>query len=408
MISKVHFHQVGEDAFARNPSGTGPFRLKRWISDDRLILEKNLSYHENGADGKPLPYLVKRTVLTVTAARVTIASHCGPARPPGEARDLLVLVFTIRRLIQAVPVVFISTVAVFLLLHLVPGDPAIAIAGSDARPDTIAAIRKDLGLDEPLPVQYALWMGRVLRGDLGVSYASKISVADQIAQRIPATLELTLAGLGLAILISIPTGVVAAVRERSFADWLVSSFNAFAIAVPNFWFGILMILLFGLALGWLPPSGRGDLTRDPGTALTFLILPALTLALNQSAVLSRFVKSSMLEVMHEDFVRTARSKGLREWLVIQRHVLRNALVPVATVLGIQFGRLLGGAIVVESVFAWPGLGRLILQGIGNRDYAIVQGVLLLLVVTFVFVNLIVDLAYGLLDPRIRLSRGVGR
>jgi ABC-type dipeptide/oligopeptide/nickel transport system permease component len=319
-----------------------------------------------------------------------------------------VLIFAVGRLIQAIPVVFISTVAVFLLLHLVPGDPAIAIAGSDARPDTIAAIRRDLGLDEPLPVQYALWMGRVLRGDLGVSYTSKISVGDQIAQRIPATLELTLAGLGLALLISIPTGVLAAVRERSAADWLVSSFNAFAIAIPNFWFGILMILLFGLALGWLPPSGRGDLAREPFTALTFLILPAITLALNQSAVLSCFVKSSMLEVMHEDFVRTARSKGLREWFVIQRHVLRNALVPVATVLGIQFGRLLGGAIVVESVFAWPGLGRLILQGIGNRDYAIVQGVLLLLVVTFVFVNLVVDLAYGLLDPRIRLSRGVGR
>jgi peptide/nickel transport system permease protein len=319
-----------------------------------------------------------------------------------------VLNFAIRRLIQAIPVVLISTVAVFLLLHLVPGDPAIAIAGSDARPDTIAAIRRDLGLDQPLPVQYALWMGRVLRGDLGVSYTSKISVGEQIAQRIPATLELTLAGLGLAILISIPTGVLAAVRERSIADWLVSSFNAFAIAIPNFWFGILMILFFGLALGWLPLSGRGDFTRDPGTALTFLILPAITLALNQSAVLSRFVKSSMLEVMHEDFVRTARSKGLREWFVIQGHVLRNALVPVTTVLGIQFGRLLGGAIVVESVFAWPGLGRLVLQGIGNRDYAIVQGVLLLLVVTFVFVNLIVDLAYGLLDPRIRLSRGVGR
>jgi peptide/nickel transport system permease protein len=263
-------------------------------------------------------------------------------------------------------------------------------------------------LDEPLPAQYLRWMSRVLHGDLGVSYANKIAVFDQIAQRIPATVELTLAGLGLAILISIPTGVLAALRERSATDWLISSFNALAIAIPNFWFGILMILLFALALGWLPPSGRGDFGRDPGRALSFLILPAITLALNQSAVLSRFVKSSMLEVIHDDFVRTARAKGLREWLVIRRHVLRNALVPVVTVLGIQFGRLLGGAIVVESVFAWPGLGRLILQGIGNRDYAIVQGVLLLLVITFVLVNLAVDLTYGLLDPRIRLSRGVGR
>jgi peptide/nickel transport system permease protein len=202
--------------------------------------------------------------------------------------------------------------------------------------------------------------------------------------------------------------VLAAVKERGPADWLVSTFNAFAIAVPNFWFGILMIILFGLVLGWLPPSGRGDFAQEPTQAWKFLILPAVTLALNQSAILSRFVKSSMLEVMHEDYVRTARAKGLGEWLVIRRHVLRNALVPVATVLGIQFGRLLGGAIVVESVFAWPGLGRLILQGIGNRDYAIVQGALLLLVVTFVVVNLVTDLLYGLLDPRIRFSRGVGR
>ena len=314
----------------------------------------------------------------------------------------------LHRLVQAIPVVLLSTVGVFLILHLVPGDPAIAIAGSDARPDTIAAIRTELGLDEPLPIQYGLWLGRVLQGDLGRSYTNKLSVAEQIGQRIPATLELTFAGLLLALLVSIPTGIVAAVRDRSAADWVISSLNAFAIAIPNFWLGILMILLFGLFLGWLPPGGRGDFSRDPATAWQFLILPAVTLALNQSAVLSRFVKSSMLEVLHEDFVRTARAKGLRERTIIVRHVLRNALVPIATVLGIQFGRLLGGAIVVESVFAWPGVGRLILQSIGNRDYSTVQGVLLLMVLSFVVVNLITDLTYGLLDPRIRLSRGVGR
>ncbi len=318
------------------------------------------------------------------------------------------LAFTLRRLLQAIPVIFLSTIVVFLVLHLVPGDPAITIAGSDARPDTIAAIREELGLNQPLPVQYAQWLGRILRGDLGRSYTNKLPVAEQIAQRIPATLELAAAGLILALLVSIPTGVIAAVRDRSPADWLISSFNAFAIAVPNFWLGILMILLFGLFLGWLPPSGRGDFSNDPGTAWKFLLLPAVTLALNQSAVLSRFVKSSMLEVMHEDFVRTARAKGLREWTIVRRHVLRSALVPIATVLGIQFGRLLGGAIVVESVFAWPGVGRLVLQSIGNRDYTTVQGVLLLLVLSFVVVNLLTDLTYGLLDPRIRLSRGVGR
>jgi peptide/nickel transport system permease protein len=318
------------------------------------------------------------------------------------------LAFTLRRLAQAIPVVFLSTVAVFLLLHLVPGDPALAVAGSDAREDTLAAIRHDMGLDQPLPVQYLRWISRVVQGDLGRSYTTRLSVAEQISLRIPATLELALAGIAIALLISIPTGVLAAIKERSAADWVISSFNACAIAIPNFWFGILMILLFALALGWLPASGRGDYAREPLKAWTYLLLPALTLALNQSAVLSRFVKSSVLEVLHDDYVRTARAKGLHERLVIQRHVLTNALVPVATVLGIQFGRLLGGAIVVESVFAWPGVGRLILQSIGSRDYSTVQGVLLLLVLVFVIVNLLTDLTYGLLDPRIRLSRGVGK
>jgi peptide/nickel transport system permease protein len=318
------------------------------------------------------------------------------------------LAFTLRRLVQSIPVVILSTIAVFLLLHLVPGDPALAVAGSDAREDTLVAIRHEMGLDQPLPVQYVRWIGRVLQGDLGRSYTTRLPVAEQIALRIPATLELALAGIVIALLISIPTGVLAAVRERSAADWLISSFNAFAIAIPNFWLGILMILLFALALGWLPASGRGDYSREPLKAWTFLLLPAITLALNQAAILSRFVKSSVLEVLHDDYVRTARAKGLRERLVIQRHVLTNALVPVATVLGIQFGRLLGGAIVVESVFSWPGVGRLILQSIGSRDYTTVQGVLLLLVLAFVVVNLLTDLTYGLLDPRIRLSRGVGR
>ena len=311
------------------------------------------------------------------------------------------LAFTLRRLVQAIPVVFLSSIVVSLVLHLVPGDPAVALAGSDATPDTIQAIRTDLGLDRPLPVQYGIWIGRVLQGDLGRSYASKLPVGEQIAQRIPATLELTIAGLLLALLVSVPTGILAAVREGGPADWAVSSFNAFAIAIPNFWFGILVILLFGLVLGWLPPSGRGDFVANPGEAWKFLILPAVTLALNQSAILSRFVKSSMLEVMHEDFVRTARAKGLREWLVIRRHVLRNALVPVATVLGIQFGRLLGGAIVTEGVFNIPGIGRAIFDAVRSQEGPVVVGIVTLLVLVFIFFNLVVDVLYAVLDPRIR-------
>lgn len=318
------------------------------------------------------------------------------------------LAFTLRRLAHAIPVVFLSTVGVFLLLHLVPGDPALVLAGANASPEVIVAVRRDMGLDQPLPVQYAVWLVHVLRGDLGSSYTSGLPVGNLIAQRMPATLELAFAALCLALLIAIPTGIVAAIKRRGPADWLVSSFNAFAIAIPNFWLGILAILVFSLALGWLPPGGRVEMARDPVLGLKSLILPAVTLALSQAAVLSRFIKTSMLEVLYEDYIRTARAKGLPGRLVIQRHALRNSLIPLVTVLGMQFGRLLGGAVIVESVFAWPGVGRLILQGIGNRDYAVVQGALLLLVMTFVVVNLLTDFAYGYLDPRIRLAGGRSR
>ncbi len=315
------------------------------------------------------------------------------------------LPFTLRRVLQAIPVLFLSTFGVFLLLHLVPGDPALMLAGSDATPEAVAAVRHEMGLDQPLPVQYGIWFGNALQGNLGRSYINKLPVSTLIAQRLPATLELGIAGLILMVVIAIPTGVLAAVNQRGPADWLVSSFNAFAIAIPNFWFGILAIILFALVLGWLPPGGQEDILSHPVTGLRFLILPAVTLALNQAAVLSRFVKASVLEVLYEDYVRTARSKGLRERLILQRHVLRSALVPVATVLGMQIGRLFGGAVIIESVFAWPGVGRLIVTSLNNRDYTVVQGVLLLLVVAFIFVNLATDIAYGYLDPRIRVSLG---
>jgi len=314
-----------------------------------------------------------------------------------------VLEFTLRRLLQVLPVVVLSSVGVFLLLHLVPGDPVAVLAGPDATPETIQAMRQELGLDRSLPVQYGIWLGRVLRGDFGRSYAYRRPVGELILQRIPATVELAVAGLTLALLVAIPTGVLAAVRQGSVFDWLASTLSGFAIAVPNFWFGILAIIVFSLTLGWLPPGGMVELSRDPVAGLRFLVLPAVTLALNQAAVLSRFVKASVLEVLNEDYVRTARAKGLSEPQVTRRHVVRAALIPVATVLGLEFGRLLGGAVIVESVFAWPGMGRLIVQGILHRDYPIVQATLLLLVITFVAVNLATDLVYGLLDPRIRLS-----
>jgi peptide/nickel transport system permease protein len=314
------------------------------------------------------------------------------------------LAFVIQRIVQAVPVVLLSTVAVFLLMRLVPGDPAQVLAGPDATPESIAAIRQEMGLDQPLPVQYVLWLTHVAQGDLGKSVLSKLPVATVMAQRIPATLELAVAAMILTLVIALPTGVIAAVKTDSPIDWLITSVNGVAIAVPGFWLGILGIIVFALALGWLPPGGRGDWARDPVQELKFLILPATTLAIGSAASLSRLVKSSMLEVLYDDYVRTARAKCLGEFMVVLRHGLRNALVPVVTVLGLQFGRLLSGAVITESVFAWPGVGRMTLDAIGNRDYLVVQAALLALVLIYILVNLITDLLYGVIDPRIRVGK----
>jgi peptide/nickel transport system permease protein len=313
--------------------------------------------------------------------------------------------YVIRRLLQAVPVLVLASVAVFLLIHLVPGDPALLLAGPDATPEVVVAVRKDMGLDQPLPVQYALWAGHVLRGDLGKSYISRLPVWQLIQNALPATIELTCAAMLIAVLFGLPTGILSAVKRQSFPDWAVTAINGLALGVPNFWLGILLIIMFALILNWLPPGGRIEFLSNPGVAWKSLLLPAVTLGLHIGAALSRFTRAAMLEVLNEDYVRTARAKGVSGWGVIARHALRNALIPIVTVMGIQFGRLLGGAVIVESVFAWPGIGRMILQAVLNRDYLLVQGALLLLVVSFILINLLVDLLYGVLDPRIRLASG---
>jgi ABC-type dipeptide/oligopeptide/nickel transport system permease component len=314
------------------------------------------------------------------------------------------LIFVGQRILQALPVMFLGSVLIFLLLHLLPGDPALALVGPDATPEIVQAVRQDMGLDQPLPVQYGIWLGNVLRGDLGRSVVSnKLPVAELLARRIPATLELAIAGMIIWVVIGVSTGVIAAVKLRTPTDWLISAWNGLGVAIPGFWFGILTIILFSLVLGWLPPGGRVEFMRDPLLALRYLILPALTLSLMSTAGLSRLVRASMLEVLGEDYVRTARAKGLAERRVLVGHAMRNALVPVITVMGLHFGRLLSGAVVVETIFAWPGVGRLILDSINLRDYAVVQGALLMMVVLYVGINLLVDVAYGFLDPRIRLS-----
>jgi len=304
---------------------------------------------------------------------------------------------------------FLASIGVFLLLHLLPGDPAILMAGPDAPPQTVEFVRRDMGLDQPLPVQYGVWLGHILRGDLGKSVFSKLPVSQLIGQRAPATLELALVGELLTIVIALPLGVTAAIKQRTATDWTISSATSLGLAIPNFWLGILLILLFAVALGWLPAGGHGDLLRDPLAELKFLVLPAVTLALPLAMNLSRLTKASVLEMLYEDHVRTARAKGLADAAVVNRHVLRTALVPIVTAISLDIGRLLGGALIVETIFAWPGLGTLMLSAVGNRDYVIVQACLLLLVTVFIVVNLAADISYGFLDPRIRFSTaGRGR
>jgi len=308
-----------------------------------------------------------------------------------------------RRIIQLVPILILASIIIFTIMHMIPGDPAQVYAGPDATPEALAAIRKDMGLDQPLPIQYLLWLQHVVRLDFGVSYTSKYPVIDLIQQKAGATLELALAAALLQVAIGIPLGILAALNQRRWIDYVISGYNSIVMAIPNFWLGILLILLLSLQFRVLPPGGRIEFLAHPAEAWKSLLMPALSLALFASASVTRFTRAAMLEVLGEQYVRTARAKGLRERVVIVRHALRNALIPVVTVVGIQFGYLLGGAVIIESVFAWPGMGRLIMQGIGNRDYTVVQGALILFVATFVVLNLLIDVCYVFLDPRIRLT-----
>jgi peptide/nickel transport system permease protein len=309
--------------------------------------------------------------------------------------------FIVSRLLQAIPVLLMASVLVFLLIHFIPGDPAYAILGDNATPKEIEAVRAKLGLDRPLYVQYGVWIGNVLQGDLGASQINKFPVGRLIWIKARATVELTLGAMFVATVIAFPVGIISAIRRGSLLDRITTVMVSFFYAVPTFWLGILLVTFIALRLGWLPPSGRIDPSVDFVRFLKALVLPAITLGVPTSAVLARFVKMSMLEVLTQDYIRTARSKGLAERAVVLQHALRNALIPVVTVFGLQFGAFLGGAVVTESIFDWPGLGSTALHAIQSRDYPIVQGVVLFVVVVFILVNLLVDISYGFLDPRIR-------
>ncbi len=308
------------------------------------------------------------------------------------------------RSLQVVPVLFLVSVAVFMLIRLLPGDPAAIMAGPDATAQQIEALRYRYGLDRPLPLQYVLWLGRVAQGDLGIAYRNGLPVASLIAERLPATLYLALGAMAFVTLVGGFVGIFNAVRPRHPIARVFALFNAVSFSVPTFWLGILLILFFAVSLRWLPPSGYSSPERGPLAFLRFLILPSVTLGALSASVIARFLTSSIQEVGSADFIRTAHAKGLRERVVIGRHVLKNALPPVIIVMAIQFGHLLGGAIITEAIFAWPGLGRLMLEAIGSRDYQLLQATILLAVVVFTVVNILADVATGILDPRIRKAR----
>jgi len=301
--------------------------------------------------------------------------------------------FLLRRLALTVPVLFGVATLVFSLIHLIPGDPAQAMLGEGADPEQVAQLRRQLGLDRPLLAQYGIYLGSAVRGDLGTSLRTSQPVTEVIAERVPATVELAVVAMAVAVLFAIPLGVIAAVWRGTSVDHLAMTLALAGISMPNFWLGPLLALVFAVELGWLPVSGRGSPVH--------LVLPAATLGIALAAILARMTRASVLEELREQYVTAARARGATRLRAIARHAFRNSLIPVVTLLGLQFGAVLTGAVITETIFAWPGIGRLLIQSIGFRDYPMVQGCILFIAVTYVGVNLLTDVVYGWLDPRIR-------
>jgi peptide/nickel transport system permease protein len=314
--------------------------------------------------------------------------------------------FALNRFLTAIPTLLIVTLMVFGIQRSLPGDPATILAGEQKDPEVIAFLRERYRLDDPIPVQYLAWLGQVARGDLGTSLRTNQPVSELILEKLPVTVELALLSLLVAVAIAIPAGVVAAVRKGSLADHSATVFALSGLSVPNFWLGIMLILLFSVQLRWLPASGYVPLLEDPVENLRRMLMPAFVLGTGLAAVLMRQMRSSMLEVLQQDFVRTAHAKGARGLVVIVRHAMRNALLPVVTVLGLQLGALLSGAVLTEQVFTIPGFGKLVVDAVFNRDYAVVQGVVLFTATAYIAINLVVDVLYAVLNPKIAfLGRG---
>jgi peptide/nickel transport system permease protein len=313
-----------------------------------------------------------------------------------------VIEFLVRRaFISAVTLLLISLI-VFTGVRMIPGDPARVLAGTDADAAGLEEIREKYGLNAPLPVQYARWLGLAATGDLGESIRTRASVASMVATKLPITIELACLSLLVAVAVAIPAGVVAAVRRNTAWDVLASGVSLCGVSVPNFWLGLMLILLVSVRLGWLPASGFVPIAEDPVGNLKRMLMPALVLGTGLAAVLMRQTRNAMIEVLSADYVRTARAKGLAQNAVVVRHALRNGLIPVVTILGLQMGALMGGAVVTEQIFVLPGFGRLIVEAVFTRDYPVVQGVVLITASSYVLINLLVDLSYTVLNPRIRI------
>jgi len=308
--------------------------------------------------------------------------------------------YLIRRIFMIIPILLGVATIVFALMFIVPGDPARLLLGQHGDEHTLELVRHELGLDQPVHIQYIRFIGRIAKGDLGMSYRQKRPVAEILRERFPATAKLAVASMAIAIVLGVCAGIVAAMYRNHTLDWLVMVLSLTGISMPVFWLGMMLILVFASGLGWLPVGGYGH-----GGDIRHLALPAISLSLVSVGYIARMMRSSMLEVIGKDYIRTARAKGLRESVVILRHGLRNAFIPVITIIGINFAALLGGAVATETVFAWPGLGRATVDAIRVRDLPVVEGCILFLAAVFVVTNLLVDLSYAWLDPRIRLDGG---
>jgi peptide/nickel transport system permease protein len=312
--------------------------------------------------------------------------------------------YLLSRLAQIVPTLFLVSVIVFGLQELMPGDPALVIAGESAGdPQVVAQIRHELLLNQPVPVQYLHWLGQVLHGNLGFSWRLQEPVAALVLQKLPVTAQLAAMAFLFAVLIGLPTGILSAVKRNTAWDWLANAVGLFGLSIPTFWLGIVLILVVSVWLGWLPPSGYVPLTQDPLRSLETTIMPAFVLGDAIAAILMRHTRSAMLIALQQDYVRTARAKGLGEAVVVLRHALRNALIPVVTLGGLQLGTLLSGAVLTEQVFSVPGFGKLVVDAVYNRDYPVIQGVVLTTALLYVLLNLATDLLYVFINPRLRTA-----